>query len=246
MDAQRSGADVLSDILTASNADCVWSDGTLKIVPYGDTAISGNGVGWSPDLDPIYDLTDDDFQAQPNADPVQRDVKRGADAYNAVEVEFLDRAQQYSADIAPARDQANIDAFGLRRPGPGVPARHLRRRCRRPRGPAPGPARLLRAAHLQLPARRALRPARSDGPGDPDQRPARPGAGAPDGGEGGGRRRYLLHRGGDAGRRSPRGALHPPVGWGLRLQLRRRSGFGRRSDPDQPAGRLRRAGAGQR
>ena len=30
-----------------------------------------------------------------------------------MEVEFLDRAQQYASDIAPARDQANIDAFGL-------------------------------------------------------------------------------------------------------------------------------------
>ena len=118
LDAQRSGADVLSDILTASNADCVWSDGALKIVPYGDTPVSGNGASWSPDLDPLYDLTDDDFLAQPGADPVQRDVKRGADAYNAVEVEFLDRAQAYAGDLAPARDQAAIDAYGLRRQNP--------------------------------------------------------------------------------------------------------------------------------
>ncbi len=48
LDAQRSGADVLSEILTASNADCVWSDGALKIVPYGDTPVSANGASWSP------------------------------------------------------------------------------------------------------------------------------------------------------------------------------------------------------
>ena len=118
LDAQRSGADVLSDILTASNADAVWSDGTLKITPYGDTPVSGAGVSWSPDLDPLYDLDDDDFQAQPNADPVQRDVKRGSNAYNAVQVEFLDRAQAYASDMAPARDQASIDAFGLCRQDP--------------------------------------------------------------------------------------------------------------------------------
>ncbi|WP_174300907.1 phage tail protein [Caulobacter sp. S45] len=118
LDAQRSGADVLSDILTASNADCVWSGGVLKIIPYGDTPVSANGAEWAPDLDPLYDLTDDDFLAQPNADPVQRDVKRGADAYNSVEVEFLDRAQAYASDIAPARDQANIDAYGLCRQDP--------------------------------------------------------------------------------------------------------------------------------
>ncbi len=33
LDSQRQGADVLSEILTASNADCVWSQGLLKIVP---------------------------------------------------------------------------------------------------------------------------------------------------------------------------------------------------------------------
>ena len=113
LDAQRSGADVLDDVLTASNADCLWSDGLLKIVPYGDTPVQGKGASWSPDLDPLYDLDDDDFLVQPNADPVQRDVKRGSDAYNSVQVEFLDRAQQYASDMAPARDQASIDAFGL-------------------------------------------------------------------------------------------------------------------------------------
>ncbi len=118
LDAQRSGADVLGDILTASNADCVWSDGVLKIVPYGDTAVSTYGASWSPDLDPLYDLTDDDFLSAPGEDPVQREVTRGADAYNAVEVEFLDRTQAYASDIAPARDQANIDAYGLRKQDP--------------------------------------------------------------------------------------------------------------------------------
>ncbi len=114
MDQQRQAADVLGDILLASNAEAVWSDGQLKIVPYGDTPVAGFGASWSPDLDPLYDLTDDDFLAQAGEDPVQRDVTRGADAYNSVAVEFLDRAQGYASDLAPARDQANIDAYGLR------------------------------------------------------------------------------------------------------------------------------------
>ena len=118
MDSQRQGADVLSEILTASNSDCVWSDGLLKVVPYGDTPLSANGVAWTPSLDPLYDLTEDDFQLRAGEDPVQRDVKRPADAYNAVQVEFLDRTQQYASDVAPAQDQANIDAYGLRKQDP--------------------------------------------------------------------------------------------------------------------------------
>jgi hypothetical protein len=118
LDSQRQGSDVLTEILTASNADAVWSDGMLKIVAYGDTPVSANGASWTPDLTPLYDLTDDDFIASPNEDPVQRQVSRPADAYNSVQVEFLDRTQQYATDMAPALDQANIDAYGLRRQNP--------------------------------------------------------------------------------------------------------------------------------
>ncbi len=75
-------------------------------------------MSWTPDLTPIYDLTDDDFLYHPGEDPVQRDVKRPADAYNAVQVEYLDRTQQYASDMAPALDQANIDAYGLRKQDP--------------------------------------------------------------------------------------------------------------------------------
>jgi hypothetical protein len=118
LDSQRQGADVLTEILTASNSDCVWSDGVLKIVPYGDTPVSGNGVSWSPNLTPLYALTDDDVLARPNDDPVQRDVTRPADAYNSVQVEYLDRSQGYVTDIAPAQDAAQIAAFGLRKQDP--------------------------------------------------------------------------------------------------------------------------------
>ena len=118
LDSQRQGSDVLTEILTASNADAVWSDGQLKIVAYGDTTVSANGATWTPDLTPLYDLTDDDFIASPGQDPVQREVSRPADAYNSVQVEFLDRTQQYASDMAPALDQANIDAYGLRRQDP--------------------------------------------------------------------------------------------------------------------------------
>ncbi len=118
LDSQRQASDVLGEILTASNADCVWSDGMLKIVPYGDTAVAAHGASWAPDLTPLYDLTDDDFLERPGEDPVQREVSRPADAYNAVQVEFLDRTQQYASDMAPALDQANIDAYGLRRRDP--------------------------------------------------------------------------------------------------------------------------------
>jgi hypothetical protein len=118
-DNGRQASDLLTEILTATNSDCFWSGGQLNIVPYGDTAITNNGVTWTPNLTPIYALTWDDIV--PNSDgedPIQWDLKRPADAYNYVQVGFTDRSQQYAEDTATAVDQANINTFGKRQQSP--------------------------------------------------------------------------------------------------------------------------------
>lgn len=118
-DSGRQASDLLSEILTASNSDCCWSDGQLKIIPYGDTQITGNGVTWTPNLTPIYALSWDDIVPNSSGeDPIQWDVKRPADAYNYVQVGFKDRSQQYADDTATAVDQANINTFGKRQQNP--------------------------------------------------------------------------------------------------------------------------------
>lgn len=118
LDSQRQVSDFLTEILTASNSDCVWSDGKLKIIPYGDTTVTGNGVTWVPNLTPEYALTWDMFYGPDNDDPIKWDFKRPAEAYNYVQVEYLDRAAAYNTDVQPALDQANIDQFGLRKQDP--------------------------------------------------------------------------------------------------------------------------------
>lgn len=112
LDSQRQISDFLKEILQASNSDCVWSDGTLKIIPYGDTAITGNGVTWTPDLTPKYALTWDSFLAPDGEDPIKWDFTRPSTAYNYVQVEFTDRTNNYVSDVMPAYDQANIDQYG--------------------------------------------------------------------------------------------------------------------------------------
>lgn len=115
LESQRQGSDFLSEVLQASNSDCVFSDGVLKIAPYGDTEITGNGVTWTPDLTPVYDLDETHFiPASPGSDPVEVDINRAADAYNYVQVEFLDRSNQYNTQVAVALDQAAIDQNGRR------------------------------------------------------------------------------------------------------------------------------------
>ncbi|MFV4649152.1 phage tail protein, partial [Mycobacterium tuberculosis] len=118
LDAQRQASDFLMEILTASNADCVESEGVLKVIPLGDTAITANGVTYTPNLTPAYDLTWDQIVSGKGDDPIKWDFKRPSTAYNYVQVECLDRTQQYATDVVPAYDQANIDQYGMRKADP--------------------------------------------------------------------------------------------------------------------------------
>lgn len=114
LDAQRQASEFINEILMASNSDVVWSDGQLKIKPLGDMAITGNGVTWTPDLTPVYGLTDSDFIPSPGDDPVLIDLKRPADAYNYIKVEYLDRTNNYNPQVVPGVDKAHLDEFGRR------------------------------------------------------------------------------------------------------------------------------------
>jgi hypothetical protein len=115
VDSQRQAADLLKEILQATNSGLLTGDGLVKIVPYGDTTITGNGATYTPNLTPIYDLTEGDFiPRSPDADPVETDLSKQADAYNLIQLEWLDRANRYNVAIAIASDQGAIDQYGRR------------------------------------------------------------------------------------------------------------------------------------
>lgn len=110
---QRPAHQYLTDWVRLANSAVVWSEGRLKVVPYGDEPASGNGATYTPNVTPIYDLTDDDFLPT-GTDPVMVVRKAVSDAFNAVQVEFINRASQYNVEIAEAKDQADIELRGLR------------------------------------------------------------------------------------------------------------------------------------
>lgn len=109
----RAASQHLSEILAACNTDPLWSDGLLKLLPRGDTAITGNGVTFTPDLTPIYDLTDNDF-GEDIEGPVHVTRKRPADAFNQIRIEFCNRANQYAVDVVGDPDQNAVELYGLR------------------------------------------------------------------------------------------------------------------------------------
>ncbi len=114
---QKSAAEHLAVITQATNSQFVWSQGKLKLIPYADASITGNGVTYVPDVAPIYNLTDDDFQADGD-DPVRCSRIGSADAFNHVQIEFINRAKDYNIEIAEAKDQADIETNGLRTADP--------------------------------------------------------------------------------------------------------------------------------
>ena len=109
-EAQRN----ISELLEQTNSAAVFSQGRLKIVPYGDGNYSGNGAAYVADSKALYDLTDDDFIVSGAEDPVNVERKTNADAFNQIQVEYLDRDNDYNVAIAEVKDQANIEQYGLR------------------------------------------------------------------------------------------------------------------------------------
>ena len=122
---QRSAQEFLTEMLTLTNSDSIWSNGQQTIVALNDSAVSGNGYVHTPNngtggafSTPIYSFTDDDYIAQEGdsgaSDPVIVIRKGVSDTYNKVNVEFLDRSNQYNTSIAQAFDANDIAVNGER------------------------------------------------------------------------------------------------------------------------------------
>jgi hypothetical protein len=113
-DAQRSAAEIIDELCLITNSAAVWSEGKLKILPYGDTSLRGNGVTYVPATAPQYDLTTDDFLAGDDEDPIQIECPDIADAFNVIKVEFLNRSNDYNPEPVEERDSAHIETYGER------------------------------------------------------------------------------------------------------------------------------------
>ena len=113
-DTQSDAASQLNAIVQSCNAEFVWSGSQLTIVPYGDQDLSANDSSYRAPAAPLFSLTDDDFLCEHGQEPVQCSRARPSDQMNAIRFEFLDRSNDYNANIVEAKNQAAIEAYGLR------------------------------------------------------------------------------------------------------------------------------------
>lgn len=118
LDTQVQASAFLTDLFLASNSDGYWSEGLIKVRPRGDQSVTANATTWNPDLTPAYALTDDSYLVADGDLPVHQNIIDQTDAYNSVQVEYLDRANQYNTAIMPAQDLANIVQYGKRKQDP--------------------------------------------------------------------------------------------------------------------------------
>lgn len=119
LNEQRSAADWLGEWLMATNSEAVWAQSStgmiLKIIPYGDTVVTGNGATYTPNTTPIYDLGHDDFLTDsPDDDPVKVTRRSPADSFNVVPIQFKDRALSYNDNTLDDPEQVDVDTFGER------------------------------------------------------------------------------------------------------------------------------------
>lgn len=111
---QLSAADFVTRICRLTNSAPIWSVNRLKIVPYGDQALAGNGASYTPNLTPIYDLDDDHFLQEGSEPPVRVNRNGRADRYNNVKLQFNNRANYYNNEVVEVKDDADVQVYGLR------------------------------------------------------------------------------------------------------------------------------------
>jgi hypothetical protein len=111
---QMKASDLVKLACQLTNSEPVWSVDKLKIIPYGDVTLTANGVTYTPNTTPIYDLSDDNWTPNEGEDPLVWTDKGQAQRYNNFKLEYTDRSNYYNKVIAEAKDDADIALNGIR------------------------------------------------------------------------------------------------------------------------------------
>jgi hypothetical protein len=111
---QETASSILGRWLQLCNTAAVWSGGLFRLIPYGDSSLSGGGVTFEPNVTPLYDLTDDDFKIDGNEDPLQVSRSDPYEAYNVWRLEIAERDNAYNLTTVESRDQNAIELYGMR------------------------------------------------------------------------------------------------------------------------------------
>lgn len=122
---QRPAREWLREWLVATNCGAIFSDGVLKVFPFGDQAVTGNSVTFTPYTTPRYDLGPDHLIAPAGSPDLFTVTRRPlADSFNTIPVEFLPRAtvsatSDYNLSTVQQPEPVDADRYGVRQ-GPNL------------------------------------------------------------------------------------------------------------------------------
>jgi hypothetical protein len=108
---QTTVAAEIQTYLDAGQCALLFSEGLLKLRPYGDTTAAANGAIYVPLTQPVVDFNDDDFIAAAGSDPIKVTRASWDGSFNKVQIEFSDRASGYNSEVITEEDPASIMAY---------------------------------------------------------------------------------------------------------------------------------------
>ena len=111
---QKPAYEYLRNLLDIGFADCVYSGGIFKIVPYSDAKVINDITTYVPAIAPVYALTEDDFLGDAESDVLEVSRRSPDECYNSVSLKFADRALDYNDNVVTSDDPADIEQYGLR------------------------------------------------------------------------------------------------------------------------------------
>ncbi len=111
---ESTGASVLKDLCDWTNTQVYFSEGVLKFVPYGDVAVTGNSVTYTPNLTAAWNFTDADYVIHGDSPPITLHRKALPDCSNTVRIEYPDRSYYYYSEMVEARDEEDAITNGVR------------------------------------------------------------------------------------------------------------------------------------
>ena len=113
IDTQQTIQTYLQEYLLVANSEAFSSEGLIKFATYGDKAVTGNGVTFTPNLGPVYSLDYDAFIVDGAKNPVTFTVEAGQDANNQLSFEWTNRARGYNLEPITDEDQDAVNKYGL-------------------------------------------------------------------------------------------------------------------------------------
>ncbi len=103
--------DILDRWAALTNTWIFWAGTSIMFVPLGDSTVTGNGVTYTPDLTPAYNLTLDDILA--DDPPIKITRKDPSDCNNRTRIQIKQRSNEYNSYVCEYLDQTLFDQFGL-------------------------------------------------------------------------------------------------------------------------------------